>query len=82
MENKTGRVDRAAICLTEWIERANRQAGPTWDQWAKDTIDALKAHKQDRDLALGFVHVAQMRLIDHNLEAVAAKLNELERLLQ
>ena len=83
MAEKTGRIDRAAICLSEWIERARGyHNSDVWAQWVKDTEAALEQHQLERQALCGLVHVAQMRLLDHNLKAVAAKLNKLEQRLR
>jgi len=82
MAEKTGRVDRAAICLGEWCERARGYHTPVWEQWTIDTQAALEQHNRDRAEMIRALDKAKWALLDHDILSVAAHLNELGELLR
>ena len=83
MAEKTGKIDRAEICLREWIERAHGyHNSDVWQQWKLDTAAALEQHKADRAQLAERVKDAQWALLDHNVLMVASYLNELGELLK
>ena len=78
MVEKTGQVDRAAICLAEWIERGRGyHNSDVWTQWVKDTQADLELHVRRQAEIRELVKAAQWALFDHDLLKVAAKLNRL-----
>lgn len=83
MIDNAGKVDRAAICLAEWIERGRGyHNSDVWAQWCADTQAALEQHKADRALMAGLVKVTRLALLDHDIAKVNGKLLELEKLLR
>ena len=85
MGNETGvtdrPIDRAAICLAEWIERGRGYHTETWGQWVRDTEADLELHTRRQAEIRELVKAAQWALFDHNLPLVAAKLNRLMELV-
>jgi len=82
VDKSTGGIDRADICLSQWIERGKGYHTEVWDQWVADTHDALRAHRIQRARMRRLVRDAAFALIDHQVEIVASKLNELAELLK
>ena len=87
MAEKTGgidpaRVDPAAICLAEWIERARGyHNSKVWEQWTKDTQIKLELHNRRQAEIRELVKAAKWALLDHDVARVAAKLNKIGELL-
>ena len=68
-------------CLIQWIRRAGAMHTPTWQVWKQDTVDSLQAYQESRAEAIRLVEDAQLKLLDHDLQAVRNNLGELRGLL-
>lgn len=74
-------ADKVDTCLSQWYDRARGYHTQLWSDWVGETGQALVEYRERQVKLLGLVKEARALLLDHQIERLAVKLGELERLI-